>query len=175
LAGLSVDARGCTLDGDGDGVSDGADRCAETPKGVTVDATGCPVVQNAREKELLDTGRLRLENVYFESGKSELKPVSYSALDEVGEILSRWPQLRIEVGGHTDSQGDDVMNQRLSEARAQSVFDYMARRFPQIKVAQFSVRGYGESRSLASNDNAVGRARNRRVEFTILNREVLSR
>ena len=175
IAGLSVDAQGCALDADADGVVDTADRCAGTPTGVAVDVNGCPVVRNAREQELLDTGRLRLENVYFESGKADLKAVSFAALDELGDILSRWPQLRIEIGGHTDSRGDDMVNQRLSEARAQSVFDYLARRFPQIKVAQFAIRGYGESRSLASNDNAVGRARNRRVEFTVLNREVLSR
>jgi outer membrane protein OmpA-like peptidoglycan-associated protein len=175
IAGLSVDAQGCALDADSDGVHDSRDRCAGTPVGVQVDASGCPAIQNAREQELLDTGRLRLENVYFESGKAELKTVSFAALDEVGEILVRWPQLRIEIGGHTDSRGDEYLNQRLSEARAQSVFDYLARRFPEIQVAQFRIRGYGESRRLGSNDSAVGRARNRRVEFTVLNREVISR
>jgi OOP family OmpA-OmpF porin len=94
-------------------------------------------------------------------------------LDETGEILSRWPQLRIEVGGHTDSRGSDELNRSLSEQRAQAVADYLLWRFPQISSSQLRVRGYGESTPVASNSTAEGRALNRRVELTVLNREEL--
>lgn len=173
--GIAVDNVGCAADTDGDGVVDGVDVCLETPAGVEVDAKGCPVVQSAQEREFLDTGLIRLDKVYFESGKADLRSSSYVALDDVGRILVKWPQLKIEISGHTDSRGGEDLNQRLSEARAQSVFDYLARTFPGIKAGQFTVRGYGESRSIATNDTADGRARNRRVEFQVLNKEMLSR
>jgi len=173
--GISVDNLGCAADTDGDGVVDGIDVCLETPRGVEVDTKGCPVVQSAQEREFLDTGLIRLDKVYFESAKAELRSNSYSALDDVGRILVRWPQLKVEISGHTDSRGGEDLNQRLSEARAQSVFDYLARSFPGIKAGQFTIRGYGESRSIATNDTADGRSRNRRVEFQVLNKEMLSR
>lgn len=173
--GISVDNFGCAMDTDGDGVKDGIDVCAATPQGVKVDPQGCPVVTSQKERELLDTGLLRLDRVFFQSGRAELRSESFAALNEVGQILVKWPQLRIEIGGHTDSQGAEDMNQRLSESRARSVFEYLARTFPNIDSGQYSIVGYGESRSIATNDTAEGRSRNRRVEFQILNREVLSR
>ena len=93
----------------------------------------------------------------------------------MGRILARWPQLRIEVAGHTDSQGAEDHNQRLSERRAQSVLDYLSQNFPDVRFGQFQVRGYGETQSIDTNDTKEGRARNRRVEFRVLNREVLKR
>jgi len=173
--GLEVDRDGCSLDQDQDGVIDTADACLGTPAGVNVDESGCPFAETEQEKEFLDTGLLRLDNVYFESGKAVLKTSSHAALDQVGAILVKWPQLRIEVGGHTDSQGREAMNLELSQLRAQAVYDYIAVEFPQIELEQFSVKGYGESKSIATNDTPAGRARNRRVEFTVLNREVLAR
>lgn len=173
--GLEVDADGCALDKDQDGVLDTGDACPGTPAGVNVDESGCPFAESEQEQEFLDTGLLRMDNVYFESGKAVLKSSSHAALDQVGAILVKWPQLRIEIGGHTDSQGGEELNLNLSQQRAQSVYDYIAVQFPQIELEQFSVRGYGESNSIATNDTAAGRARNRRVEFTVLNREVLAR
>jgi OOP family OmpA-OmpF porin len=174
-AGLPVDASGCPTDEDGDGVYDGLDQCPGTPAGVVVDRWGCPVPTSPKEIELLDTGLLRLDTVHFESAKAELKPESFGALREVGEILVRWPNLRIEIAGHTDSRGDEDFNQQLSEERARTVFRWLLAAFPAIDSTQYEVRGYGESRSIATNDTAEGRARNRRVEFRVLNREVLER
>lgn len=171
--GARVDARGCPTDGDGDGVPDGIDQCDGTPAGVKVDARGCPEPTSQKEAELLDTGTLRLENVYFDSGKATLKSQSNAALDEVGDILVKWPQLRIEVGGHTDSQGADQTNMDLSQKRAQSVVDYLTGKFSSLKADQFTVKGYGETKPVADNGTSDGRAKNRRVEFTVLNREML--
>jgi outer membrane protein OmpA-like peptidoglycan-associated protein len=93
----------------------------------------------------------------------------------VGEILTRWPQLEIEIGGHSDAQGDDEFNLVLSRSRAQAVYDYLSSHFPGLRLGQFVVRGYGETQPVASNDTPEGRARNRRVEFRVLNRGVLRR
>jgi outer membrane protein OmpA-like peptidoglycan-associated protein len=142
---------------------------------VAVDAQGCPVPVTPQEQELLDTGTIRLDRVYFEEGRAELKPESSSALDAVGEILTRWPQLEIEIGGHTDSEGDDEFNLVLSRSRAQAVYDYLASHFPGLRLGQFVVRGYGETQPVTLNDTPESRARNRRVEFRVLNRGVLRR
>ena len=169
--GAVVDARGCPTDSDGDGVVDGLDNCPDTPAGTRVDAAGCKISQ--MEYEMLDTGKLRLQGVNFITGSAQLDPSSHSVLDETGEILSRWPQLRIEVGGHTDSRGSADKNRVLSERRAQAVADYLLWRFPQISSSQMRVQGYGEDLPVASNLDDAGRSRNRRVEITVLNREEL--
>jgi OmpA-OmpF porin, OOP family len=118
---------------------------------------------------------MRLQNVNFETGKSDLLPESYEVLDVVGQVLTKWPDLKIEVGGHTDSRGPEAMNQLLSEARASSVLIYLIHRFPTLKPSQYTVRGYGESRPIAPNTTALNMAKNRRVEFVVLNKDVLKR
>ena len=150
-AGAKVDATGCPTDADGDGVWDGLDKCPDTPKGAKVDADGCPIVVTEKETELLDTGMIRLQNVNFETGKSDLLPESFPILDDVGPILRKWPQLQIEVGGHTDSRGTTARNQTLSEARANAVRNYLLKKFPDIVASQLSAKGYGESRPIAPN------------------------
>ncbi len=169
--GAVVDDRGCPVDADGDGVLDGMDNCPDTPAGTRVDASGCKL--SDLEYEMLDTGRLRLQGVHFVTGSAQLDPSSYPSLDKTGEVLSRWPQLRIEVAGHTDSQGSAANNRSLSERRAQAVADYLLWRFPQISGSQLRVQGYGEDSPIASNVSADGRAQNRRVELVVLNREEL--
>jgi len=94
-------------------------------------------------------------------------------LDEVGGILSEWPQLRIEIGGHTDSRGAAAANQALSKRRARAVLEYLRGKFQSLDPAQYTTAGYGESEPVAENTTASGRARNRRVEFKVLNRETL--
>jgi len=171
VTGAAVDARGCPTDADGDGVLDGIDNCPDTPKGTRIDAVGCKISEI--EHELLDTGKLRLQGVNFLTGSAQLDPSSHAALDATGEVLSRWPQLRIEVAGHTDSRGGDAANRSLSERRAQAVTDYFLWRFPQISSSQLRVIGYGEGMPVASNGDDEGRRRNRRVELVVLNREEL--
>ena len=174
-AGATVDATGCPKDSDGDGVPDGLDKCPNTSAGLKVDADGCPIVVTERETELLDTGMIRLQNINFETGKSELLPESFGPLDEVGAILRKWPELQIEVGGHTDSRGSRAKNQTLSEERAASVRNYLLGKFTDIVPAQLTAKGYGLTKPIAPNNNALNMAKNRRVEFVVLNKDVLKR
>ncbi len=175
LEGAVIDDAGCPVDTDGDGVFDGLDQCPDTPSHLQVDDAGCPIAVTETEEQLLDTGMIRTSEVKFRSGSSELDLADTSALDEISAVLGNWPELRIEVGGHTDSQGSEELNQRLSEERAQAVLDYMVQRYPDIRAGQFTVTGYGESRPVADNGTAEGRAANRRVEFRVLNTEVIKR
>ena len=173
--GCAVDEKGCSKDSDGDGVCDGLDKCPGTAAGLKVDAAGCPIEVIDRETELLDTGMIRLQNINFETAKATLLPESYPTLDVVGQVLSRWPDLRIEVGGHCDSRGSAAYNQKLSEARAQSVLDYVMGKSPNLKPEQFSAKGYGEGSPLVPNSSALNMAKNRRVEFKVLNKDVLKK
>ncbi|MAE69296.1 MAG: flagellar motor protein MotB [Gemmatimonadetes bacterium] len=171
-AGVPVDARGCTKDTDGDGVHDGIDRCPRTKRGVEIDSKGCEVTEV--EREMLDTGMIRLDSIFFESGKAILKPESFPSLDEVGKVLEKWPALRIEIGGYTDSQGGAAFNEKLSRSRADAVRDYLTKSFAGIDAKQLKAAGYGEAKPIADNGTKEGRARNRRVEFKVLNRGVLT-
>ena len=171
--GATVNAQGCPTDADSDGVPDGIDKCPDTSVGLKVDATGCPVEYLEKETELLDTGMIRLQNVNFETGKAALLPESYATLDVVGAVLSKWPELKIEVGGHTDSRGSTASNQKLSESRAQAVLEYLTRKYPDLKADQYSAKGYGEGRALVPNTTDLNMAKNRRVEFVVQNKDVL--
>ena len=121
--GCKVDAQGCPIDSDGDGVCDGLDQCPDTPAGLKVDEKGCPIEVIERETELMDTGKIRLQNIEFETGKATLLPSADTTLDAVGYLLTQWPTLKIEISGHTDDVGGTVANQKLSEARAGAVLD----------------------------------------------------
>jgi outer membrane protein OmpA-like peptidoglycan-associated protein len=170
-----VDSQGCPLDTDNDGVFDGLDKCPNTPMGAKVDRDGCPIEIMDKETELLDTGMIRLQNVNFETAKAEILPESYPVLDVVGQLLSRWPELRIEIGGHTDSRGSNLYNQRLSKLRAGAVLDYLLSHFKDLRPEQYTAKGYGEARPLVPNTSALNMAKNRRVEFVVTNKDVLKR
>jgi len=174
-AGVTVDAKGCPTDADKDGVVDGLDKCPNTPANARVDADGCPIVISEKEVELLDTGKITVRNINFDTGKWAIRPESFAILDEIGGILIQWPDLRVEIGGHTDSRGSDAMNQTLSEKRANSVRDYLLSKFPQLNPAQYTAVGYGENKPIADNKTETGLAKNRRVEFSVLNTEVLKK
>ncbi len=173
--GATVNKKGCPTDSDGDGVYDGVDRCPNTPKGVEVDKKGCPVETTEKEEQFLDTGMISESNILFELGKADLKPESKTVLDEIGKILVQWPGLKIEIGGHTDNQGAEDFNQKLSEDRAAAVLAYLKDNFPKINAANFTTKGYGEGKPVASNDTKEGRVQNRRVEFRCLNLEDMRR
>ena len=111
-----------------------------------------------------------LEKVYFNTNKATIKPVSYSLLDDVAAVLIANPDLTlIEVAGHTDSQGRDSYNKDLSQRRAESVVAYLASKG--VDENRLKPVGYGEEKPQDTNDTAEGRANNRRVEFTILERD----
>ncbi len=107
-----------------------------------------------------------LDHVYFETGSSALKPESHEELDELFEYLSLKPEVRIEIGGHTDDVGEADANQKLSEKRAKAVKNYLTKKG--IKPNRIQAVGYGESRPVALNDGPENRQKNRRTEVKIL-------
>jgi outer membrane protein OmpA-like peptidoglycan-associated protein len=117
----------------------------------------------------------RLNNVNFAFGKADLLPEDFPTLDVVGQVMMKWPQLQIEIGGHTDNRGSAAFNQKLSEARANSVLKYLLDKFSTLGAGQFTAKGYGLTRPLVPNTNDLNRAKNRRVEFTVLNKETLKK
>ena len=173
--GCAVDSLGCPKDSDGDGICDGVDQCPDTTPDLKVDSNGCPIELIERETELLDTGMIRLQNINFETNKADLLPESLPPLDIVGQVLSKWPELKIEVGGHTDARGSNAHNQKLSDARAAAVLKYVTEKFPGLKEEQYTSKGYGESKALVPNTTSLNMAKNRRVEFVVQNKDVLRR
>lgn len=120
-----------------------------------VSAARCAVLLNAQVAEI---------PVEFDPGSAVIEGASRKALDALAEILRRCGEGRVEIGGHTDSQGSEELNQRLSQARAEAVLDAMLAR--DVRLDRMSARGYGEAVPLAPNATEEGRARNRRIEFT---------
>jgi len=173
--GCLVNANGCPTDTDGDGVCDGLDQCPDSPPNAKVDQNGCPIIVSDKETQLLETGMIRLQNINFDTGRSTILPESEPVLDEVGNILARWPELKIEIGGHTDSRGSAAKNAELSKGRARAVMEYLTSKFPELDPSQFTTMGYGASRPIASNTTELGRSKNRRVEFKVLNKSALKR
>ena len=161
--GTKVDAKGCPIevDSDGDGVIDSKDRCPNTPAGTRVDASGCPIVVEAPKYIGV------LEGVNFHTASDRLTEEALIILNGVAEELNRNPEVRVIVVGHTDSQGGAESNQRLSLARAKSVSKYLVSRG--VQPARLKFAGRGEEDPIASNDNALGRAKNRRVELVVDN------
>jgi outer membrane protein OmpA-like peptidoglycan-associated protein len=174
-SGTTVDAKGCpnVKDSDNDGVPDDKDQCPDTPANLRVDKDGCPIEVIETEKTLMETGMIRLEDVHFVTAKADIMDDDKPRLDTVGQVLLRWPQLRIEIGGHADWRGTRPYNQRLSEQRVESVLNYLLQRFPALKREQYTTRGYGEDKPIADNRTDQGMAKNRRVEFVVLNKDVL--
>ncbi len=154
-AGAKVDERGCELDSDGDGVLDSQDKCPDTPKGDRVDAQGCSFKEE-----------IKLPGVVFETNKAELLPESLPVLEGAISTLKRYPDLKVEVAGHTDSRGSDAYNLDLSTRRAATVLKYLQ----DGGVANsMTSRGYGERQPVASNSTDEGRQSNRRVVLRVLN------
>ncbi|MDD2197989.1 MAG: OmpA family protein, partial [Bacteroidales bacterium] len=107
-----------------------------------------------------------IENIYFETGKALLKPESFRSLNALVEFLNEYPNVKVEIGGHTDNVGSLAVNERISKERAFSVAEYViAQGVPAHRVVS---KGYAFSKPKASNRTAEGRAQNRRVDFTII-------
>lgn len=151
------------LDDDGDGVNNCDDKCPDSQPGQTIGPDGCPVPVS-----------IDLKGVNFDFDKSNLRPDAVAILSEAAQILSRYPDLKVEVAGHTDSKGTDEYNQKLSERRATAVYDYLTKNGVSASRLTGPI-GYGESRPIAPNtnpdgsDNPEGRAKNRRTELNVQN------
>lgn len=142
-------------DQDKDGVLDNVDKCPDTPAGVAVDAYGCT-----------RKGSITLEGVTFELNSARLKPESRTVLDAVAADLKKYPRLKIELQGHTDSSGSDAYNLKLSQQRAEAVRTYLIDQA--VPEARLVARGYGESQPIEDNKTDAGRALNRRVVMFVL-------
>lgn len=107
------------------------------------------------------------DQVQFETGKADLKPVSFSLLDEVVTVMKGNPQIElVEIGGHTDSTGSPDFNRKLSQQRAESVMKYIASKG--IGKGRLEAKGFGPDVPIADNNTPDGQAANRRVEFVIV-------
>jgi outer membrane protein OmpA-like peptidoglycan-associated protein/opacity protein-like surface antigen len=150
--------QGCP-DADGDGISDGEDKCPNQA-GLRFN-DGCPVI-NEEDKEVLE---FAARNIQFETGSDRIRPTSLAILDQVADILQRYPDFRADIGGHTDNVGDDNRNLTLSKSRAKSAYDYLVGKG--IPASRMSYEGYGETQPIASNNSSAGRQENRRVVFKL--------
>ena len=157
--GVEVDDVGCQRfkDSDGDGVDDSKDKCPGTAPGTRVDAVGCPILFTPERTPVI------LRGVIFETGKSALKPESFTVLDIVAQSLNANSDIRIEVAGYTDNTGAATTNIRLSQARASAVRSYLASKG--VAPDRMIAKGYGAANPIATNTTAAGRQQNRRVEL----------
>lgn len=148
--------KGCP-DGDGDGVADIDDRC---PKQIgTIENKGCPEISKEDVKKIT----MIAGQIYFETGKATLKKESYAQLDALVTILNKYPEANMTIEGHTDDVGGDEYNMDLSQRRTDSVKAYLMSKG--VLESRLKAIGFGETKPIADNKKASGRAKNRRVEL----------
>ncbi len=186
-----IDAHGCPLDSDGDGVPDYLDECPNTPaeakglvdpKGCVLDSDNdgvpdyldkCPYLEGIAENngcpavkaEVRTVLTKAMKGIQFETGKAVIKKSSYDILNLIASIFIDNPNYRIEIQGHTDNTGDPEKNLTLSDKRANAVRDYLIAQG--VPEQQLTAKGYGDTKPIADNKTQAGRAKNRRVEFSI--------
>jgi OOP family OmpA-OmpF porin len=146
--GVKVDAVGCPIDTDGDGVPDYLDKCPDTPKGLPVDEAGCPP---------------KLGTIYFNVDDWSLDQEDRKTLAGVVEMLTKYPAAKFTVQGHTDSTGPRRWNDTLSLRRAKSVVDYLLGK--EVAADRLTPKGYGQDQPAVPNDTRANRAKNRRAEI----------
>ncbi len=147
---------GCP-DTDGDGVPDKDDKCPEI--------TGLPDYDGCVPEEVKKfTGAIK--GINFKTGSSAILSSSFQILDQAVSVLTQYPSLRIRIDGHTDNVGNSDYNQQLSEDRTAKVKYYFTSK--QIDETRIETVGNGDTRPIAENNTAFGRAANRRIEFSIL-------
>ncbi|WP_342380301.1 OmpA family protein [Myxococcus stipitatus] len=188
--------KGCPeVDTDGDGITDEFDKCPEKPG--PKDYDGCPDTDGDEVPDneddcpdqfgppenngcpfdsppyvFVESDRIRIKgNVLFETGSAVIQKRSYPLLDEVATVLRKNPTLGpVLIEGHTDNRGSRQLNMGLSDRRARSVLDYLVSK--SIERKRLSSAGFGFDRPIATNDTALGRAKNRRVDFKLVRSEV---
>ncbi|OQK15791.1 hypothetical protein AU255_16495 [Methyloprofundus sedimenti] len=141
-------AAGCS-DIDGDGVCDPNDKCPDTPAGVKVNSQGC----------------WSYNNINFGFDSSKITSASEHILDNAVVVLKRNPSMTVRLDGHTDSIGTQAYNMGLSVRRAQAVKSHLIAKG--IAARRLTIKGFGKSNPIASNNTEAGRAENRRVDFKI--------
>ena len=153
--------KGCAwTDKDGDSVLDKDDKCPDVAG--TVANMGCPEVTEEVQKKLNDFAK----TILFDTGKSSIKAESTSVMVDIIQILGEYPNAKFSIEGHTDSQGGASTNQKLSEARATSVRDFLVDKG--VDSSRLTVIGYGEDKPISTNKTRAGRKENRRVEINLV-------
>jgi OOP family OmpA-OmpF porin len=152
---------GCPwADTDKDGVADKDDECPEVAGPAS--NKGCPEVTAA----VLESVKVEAKSIYFNSGKSTFKSEDVPVkIESISTLLKQYPTAKFSIEGHTDSDGSDASNQKLSQERADVVRNALIERG--IKAANLTAVGYGESKPIASNKTAAGKAKNRRTEVVL--------
>lgn len=110
--------------------------------------------------------------IAFEPGSAKVDTASRDVLDQIAEIFRRCGQMRMEIAGHTDSQGGEEMNQALSETRARAILAELRNR--RVLTSTLTAKGYGEAEPIADNDTEEGREANRRIEFKLYRTEAIT-
>jgi outer membrane protein OmpA-like peptidoglycan-associated protein/tetratricopeptide (TPR) repeat protein len=126
------------------------------------------VVKDVALKNVSVGSKIILKNIFFDYGKSTLRPESTNELERLIKLLNDVPTLKIEISGFTDSKGSAEFNQKLSENRAKAVVDYLIK--SSIAADRLTFVGYGKEQPIATNDTDEGRQLNRRTEFKILSK-----
>ena len=155
--------KGCP-DSDGDGTADIDDRCPDK-RGIKANG-GCPVLDDVERKKIVEKINYAAKSIQFESGSDVIKASSYSTLDNIVSIMTLYPTTAWSIEGHTDDQGDDKMNQELSDKRAAAVRKYFITKG--VADTRLSSAGFGETTPIADNKTSAGRAQNRRVEIKLV-------
>jgi len=145
-------------DSDGDGVHDDMDDCPGTASGSRVDARGCEI-------KVTRVASIRLL-VQFEFDKDEVREHHFADIEDLADFLKRFDDIYVDIEGHTDSIGSLDYNLELSRRRANAVVEILVNEYG-IPAHRLKGKGYGESRPIATNDTAEGRAANRRAMATL--------
>ena len=156
------DEDGCPdNDNDNDGFTDLQDYCPNTPGVQQDEEPGCP---RKYVGVVVRTDKIEInQQIHFEFDSDVIRPESYPILDTVAQVLKDYPNITIEIQGHTDSTGPADYNYWLSHDRAKAVMEYLIKKG--IDPSRLTYQGYGETCPIASNRTPEGRAKNRRVEF----------
>lgn len=158
---VKVDAKGCPIDTDNDGVPDYLDKCPTVP-GVK-ENNGCPREKTAEE---LEAERMRIEPVYFDTNKANVKDSEKGKIEKLVNLLKDNANYKVKIKGYTDAVGTDAYNLGLSKRRVNSVVNSVVKN--KIKSKRITMKkGFGEADPAASNDTEQGRSMNRRVEFEV--------
>lgn len=172
--GITVGPDGCPLDRDGDGIPDHLDECPESPAGAVVLPNGCALVGDCRRPRPGEEVDARgcavdrsfiLKGVKFEFDSAVLTEAAKRILDQVSETLIAYPEINVELEGHTDNVGTAAYNLGLSERRSITVKTYLASKG--VAPDRMVPVGYGLSQPIADNNTEEGREENRRVELTV--------
>ncbi|MGJ8683220.1 MAG: OmpA family protein [Nonlabens sp.] len=155
---------GCPTDRDGDGVLDADDKCPDVAGIASLQGCPKPAAPTVKEQEQLNQ---YAKTILFDTGKASIKAESAKVLADITAILKKYPSAKFSVDGHTDSVGSATSNQRLSDARANEVKNYLVGNG--IDEFRLSSVGYGEARPVADNKTKAGRSQNRRVEINLAN------